>query len=228
MYFNYFNHWQFTRYPDPVANAMRRALYYSNYSPDPERALKYYKKALELCEELRLDPFSDDVIGIRVQVAQWLEQINHQENAAKVLEPLLADCKRWVEVMEKSVKDKTSDKAHLTPRRLETDKPVPEDEEPNLPESLWAKRSRILAKSVAISVKLANLYSDEHVLKHDLAHQHLIWAVETALKELQRRTTEGVKNGEGEWMSSEEIGGTLECELGRDRRVYFTVTMLLT
>jgi len=227
MYFHYFYAKQFTRYPDPVAKAMRRALYYSNYSPDPERALKYYKQALDLCYELKLDIFSDDVMGIKIQLAQWLEQIHNQENAAKVLEGLLADCKRWVEVMEKTVKDKTSDKTPLTPRRLETAEPVP-GEEPNLPEGLWAKRNRILAKSVAISVKLADLYSDEHVLKHDVAHQHLLWAVDTILKEVQRRTTEGVKAGEGEWMSSEEIGGSFECESGRDRRVYLAVTMALT
>ncbi|KAK0613476.1 hypothetical protein B0T14DRAFT_280476 [Immersiella caudata] len=210
MYFNYFYSKQFTRYPEPVANAMRRALYFSNYNQDHEQALKYYQKALALCDELKLDFFSDDVMGIKIQLAKWLEDIHNYDNAAKVLEALLFDCKRWVEAMEKSVKDKTSTRIPLTPRRLETAEPTPEDEEPNVAEGLWTKRNRILAKSVALSVKLANLYSDDHVMKQDLAHRHLMWAVDTALKELQRRRTEGVKEGEGKWLSSEEMGATLE------------------
>jgi len=167
-------------------------------------------------------------MGIKIQLAQWLEKIHNRENAAKVLEVLLADCKRWVEVMEKTVQDKTSEKIPLTPRRLETGEPLPAGEEQNVAEGLWAKRTRILAKSVAISVKLADLYSDEHVLQNDLAHQHLIWAVDTVVKESQRRTTEGVKDGEGQWMSAEEIGGTFECESDPDRRARIPVTMLLT
>jgi hypothetical protein len=228
MYFNYFYSKQFTRYPEPVANAMRRALYFTNGNPDPEQALKYYQKALALCEELKLDFFSDDVMGIKIQVAKWLEDLHNYDNAAKVLEALLFDCKRWVEAMEKSVKDKTSARIPLTPRRLETAEPIPDDEEPNVAEGLWRKRNRLLAKSVALSFKLANLYSDDHVMKQDLAHKHLTWAVETALKELQRRKTEGVKDGEGKWLSSEEMGATLECESDRDVRVRLPVTMLLT
>jgi tetratricopeptide (TPR) repeat protein len=128
-----------------------------------------------------------------------------------VLEALLFDCKRWVEAMEKSVKDKTSARIPLTPRRLETTEPVPEGEEPNVAEGLWRKRNRLLAKSIALSFKLADLYADDHVMKQDLAHKHLTWAVETALKELQRRKTEGVKDGEGKWLSSEEMGANLEA-----------------
>lgn len=82
--------------------------------------------------------------------------------------------------------------------------PVPE------PENLWGKRRRVLARSVGISAKLGELYADEHVLQSDVAGERLIWAVETILKEMQRRQVEGVKEGEGDWMSPEETGGALE------------------
>ena len=191
---------------------MRRALYYSNYNPDPQRALKYYKQALDLCTELGLDPFSDDVMGIKIQLAAWLEQIENHAVAAQVLESLLNDCKRWVEVMEKSVKDGTAPKFVSPPPTVEADgsKQAAADAPP--PETLWGKRTRVLGKAVGISVKLGELYSNEHVMQQDRAHERLIWSVETALREARRRSLEGLKEGEGEWMSSEAIGGALECE----------------
>ncbi|KAH6631026.1 hypothetical protein B0J18DRAFT_118255 [Chaetomium sp. MPI-SDFR-AT-0129] len=205
-YYTYFNSRQFTRFPEPVAAALRKALYFSNHQPDPQRALKYYKQALELCEQEGMDHFSDDVMGIKIQVAAWLEKIESYQNAIDVLENLLGDCKRWVEVMEKSAADGTLPK-------LEPPTPPQEGESaaPNQPpEGWWAKRTRILAKAVSVSVKLASLYSDEHVLERETSHDRLVWAVETALRETQRRANGGLKEGEGPWMTPEEIGGSLE------------------
>ncbi|EON99288.1 putative tpr domain-containing protein [Phaeoacremonium minimum UCRPA7] len=209
LYFTYFYSQQFTRYPAPVAKSLRRALYYSNYSPDHKLALKYYKLALEQCDELRLDPFSDEVMGIKIQLAAWLERIENYEGAITVLEALLKDCKKWVDVMETSVKEGTLAKTNaslLPPSGLRDDP----DKEPAAPETLWGKRTRVLAKSVGIGVKLGELYADEHVLEQNKAHKNLTWAVETALKEYQRRTVDGLKEGEGPWMSAEDMGGALE------------------
>ena len=104
-YFNYFQSEQFTRFPPNIAKSLRRALYYSNYSPEPELALKYYKLALEQCAAEGLDPFSDEVLGIRIQVAAWLQNIGNYRNSIEVLEALLQDCKRWVDVVEKSERE---------------------------------------------------------------------------------------------------------------------------
>ena len=206
-YYTYFYSRQFTRFPEPVARALRKALYFSNHEPDPQRALNYYKQALELCDQEGLDHFSDDVMGIKIQVAAWLEKIESYQNAISVLENLLGDCKRWVEIMEKSAKEGTLPKVEpRAPKEGEAAAP----EEPL--EDWWAKRARLLAKAVSISVKLANLYSDEHVLERETAHERLVWAVETTLRETQRRAKDGPKEGEGPWMSSEEIGGSLEGE----------------
>jgi hypothetical protein len=214
LYFTYFYAEQFTRYPPTVAKALRRALYYSNNQKDPKLALKYYKIALEQCDEMRLDPFSDEVMGIKIQLAAWLEQVGYYDNAGLVLEALLADCRRWVEVMETAVRDGTTAKmlpVLLPPSNLlDKDDKQPGADAPA--ESLWGKRTRVLAKAVGVSVKLGDLYANEHVLKPELAQQQLIWAVETALKEVRRRHDDGLKEGEGAWMSAEAIGATLECE----------------
>ncbi|KAI0479735.1 TPR domain-containing protein [Xylaria cf. heliscus] len=215
-YFNYFQSKQFTRFPPEIAKSLRRALYYSNYAPDPKLALKYYKMALGQCKAAGLDPFSDEVIGVRVQLAAWLEKIGKFENSIEVLEALLQDCKKWVEVMEKSVQDGLVDKSGNLIGVAAPQLSAPKDddasgEEEVKPENLWAKRTRVLGKSVGISVKLGELCADEHVLQGDAAGEHLVWAVETVLKELQRRQVEGVKEGEGDWMTPEQIGGALEA-----------------
>jgi hypothetical protein len=77
-------------------------------------------------------------------------------------------------------------------------------------ENLWRRRTRLLAKAVGASVKLGELHADEHILEPEESQARLSWAVETALKELARRTKEGEKEVEGAWMSREEIGGALE------------------
>ncbi|KAI1389785.1 TPR domain-containing protein [Hypoxylon trugodes] len=214
-YFNYFQSKQFTRFPPPIAKSLRRALYYSNYTPDPRLALKYYKMALEQCSEAGLDPFSDEVMGIRIQLAAWFEKIGSYKNSIEVLEALLQDCGKWVEKLEKGVQDGLVDNSGRLVGSLETQRAGAEadaESEAHIaPENLWAKRTRILGKSVGISVKLGELYSDEHVLQSDSAGERLVWAVETVLKELQRRQIEGVKAGEGDWMSPGQIGGALEA-----------------
>ncbi|KAL1879913.1 hypothetical protein VTK73DRAFT_6725 [Phialemonium thermophilum] len=216
LYYTYFYHEQFTRYPAPIAKSLRRALYFSNYKPDPQRALKYYKMALEQCDQFGLDPFSDDVLGIKIQLAAWLEKIGNYNNAAKVLETILTDCKRWVETMEETARDGATPSmlSRGSPTAVSSDRPLESTQslsDETVPaESMWGKRTRILAKAIGISVKLGDLYADEHLMQNELAHGHLVWAVETALKESQRRAVEGLKDGEGEWMSAEAIGGALE------------------
>ncbi|KAJ6443255.1 TPR domain-containing protein [Purpureocillium lavendulum] len=240
-YFQAFYNSQFSRYPEPVANTLRRAIYYTNVRPEPELALKYYKKAMEQCAELGLDPFSDEVIGIRIQTSFWLQKIGNYKPAIEVLESVLDDCRKWVDVMEKSVADGKVDAkgyyANEAPEqplvKAETQGPevAKKDSEPApapAPETLWRKRQRLLAKAIGTAVKLGELYSDEHVLNPEKSHTHLVWAVETSLKEFQRRRTDGVKPGEESWLTPEELGGSMES-LGRDyeRRSQFQLAIPL-
>lgn len=208
MYFTYFYASQFTRYPPAIAKSLRRALYYSNYNEDNKLALKYYKLAIEQCNEHGLDPFSDEVVGIKIQLAAWLEKISNVDNAIKVLEMVLTENKKWLDV------------ARTTPEKLpRAPKPGTVIGEGDSAETItkedyerWVRssRTRILGKSVGISTKLGELYAHDQVLQVDKAHERLMWAVETALGEFRRRRSEGVKDGDGRWMSPEEIGGALE------------------
>ena len=166
LYFAYFYHYQFTRYPDPIAASLRRALYYTNHAPDDELALKYYKRAMEQCAQFGLDPFSDEVLGIRIQTTAWLEKIGNYDGSVHVLESVLADCKKWVAVMDQSVLDGKVDNAGklVTPPsqqpetsevKKETEAAAAEKADDGfVPETLWHKRQRLLSKSIKVALKL--------------------------------------------------------------------------
>ncbi|MCJ1483468.1 hypothetical protein MMC06_003635 [Schaereria dolodes] len=169
----------FHTFPEPVANKLRRALYYTNIDLQPKKAIDYYRQALAVADEVRMDPFSDEVLGIKIQLASLMEKIHQYQKAINVLEIVRADCVTWMEKMGGKIGNE-------------------------------GNRTRVLGKMVGINVKLGELYSIEYIADLETAEERLIWAVETLLKEQRRREDEGVKEGEGQWMSNEEIGGALE------------------
>ncbi|OBT69218.1 hypothetical protein VE03_01840 [Pseudogymnoascus sp. 23342-1-I1] len=170
----------FHKFPEPVAKQLRKALYFTNQDLKPHQALKFYKKTLRVAEEIGMDPFSDEILGVKFQLAAFMEKIQQYHKAIQVLEIVRSDCLDWIEEF--------GDK----------------------PESA-GKRTRILGKTIEISVKLGELYAGEYVKEPELAEEKLVWAVEAILKERQRREKEGVKPDEGEWLTPEQIGGTLEA-----------------
>ena len=130
-----------------------------------------------------MDPFSNEIIGVKTQLAFLMEKNGQLNIAAEVLELVLRDCLAWAEDPERGAK----------PERR-------------------AQKTRVLGKMVGASVKLGELYADDLIGNQEAAEERLVWAVTTVLKEKERREVEGVVEGEGPWMSDEEIGGSLECE----------------
>lgn len=172
----------FHTFPEEVAKPLRKALYYTNVDLSPKEALRYYKQAINACMETNMDPFSDEALGIYIQLAAFFEKISQFKKSIEVLEQIRSDSLKWLDKMGGQ-------------------------------EGNEGKKTRILGKTVQLSVKLADLYSGQHVLELGMAEAHLLYAVETALGEQQRREKEGVRPEEGEWMGAAAIGATLE-ELG--------------
>jgi hypothetical protein len=158
---------------------MRKALYYTNISFEPKNAIKYYKEALRVADEIQMDPFSDEIIGIKVQIAGLFEKCQEYQKAIDVLEIVKSDNLKWMDLLGKK-------------------------------EGNEGKRTRVLTWCVKVSVKLGDLYGCPYILETEKAEESLVWAVETVMGEKKRREVEGVKEGEGEWLSDEEEGGSLE------------------
>lgn len=188
--------WWYTKYvvpsyeniPDPVAEKLRRAIYFTNIQLDVRKANKYYREALEKAQECGMDQWSDEVIGIKIMVAFLFEKANDYATSIRVLELVKRDALKWLE---------KEGKEHVTD----------------------GKRTKVLAKACGIAGKLGELYGSPWIEDFDKAHGELLWAVETVLKEQRRRDTVGVKEGEGEWMDDEEIGGSMEGELLSSRSI---------
>jgi hypothetical protein len=85
------------RYPEPVLSPLRKALYYGKYRPDPHKALEYYKEAIRATISTGMDPMSAEVIGIKISLMSFLENLNHIEQAASVLQDVADDVQLWFE-----------------------------------------------------------------------------------------------------------------------------------
>ncbi|MCJ1340420.1 hypothetical protein MMC09_005716 [Bachmanniomyces sp. S44760] len=165
------------KFPEPVAQKLRQAIWYTNQDLQPNVALKYYLEAIQVAATYGMDPYSDEIIGVKIQIAALMEKAEQYKKAVEVLDLLRTDCLNWIDV-------KGNGEA--------------------------AGRNRMLGWAVKISVKEGELLSNAYVGDVALAEERLVWAVETALKEQRRRDEEGVKEGEGPWLSNEELGGSLE------------------
>ncbi|KAI9727804.1 MAG: hypothetical protein M1834_007951 [Cirrosporium novae-zelandiae] len=171
-------------YPEPVATKLRRAIYYTyDASLSPVDAVKNYREALLIADDLGMDPFSDDILGIKLQIAYLMEKIGQYHKAITVLEVVRNDIQRYLSIK----------------REEPLDQPT---------------RTRLLAKTVSILVKLGELYSHSYVNNLDSAEERLANAVEVLLKEQKRRQDAGIQSSdeesEGKWLSNSEIGATLE------------------
>lgn len=170
----------FHNYPEEVAKKLRRAIFYTNVDLQPQEAIKYYRQALQVADEVGMDPFSDEIMGVKIQVAKLMEDIQQWHKAIEVLERVRADNFAWLA------------------------------QRGGLPENK-KKRTNVLAKTVGISVKLGELYGAPAIYDRELAQERLVWAVETVLKERQRRQSQQVnEEEEGPWMNDEEVGAALE------------------
>jgi tetratricopeptide (TPR) repeat protein len=170
----------FHKYPEEVAKPLRKALYFTNYDPQPKEALKFYKQALLIAQEVGMHPFSDEVMGLRIQVAAFLEMNKQYKLAIDVLEALRTDNLSWLELYGEK-------------------------------EDARKMRTNILSKTIATSVKLGELYADPAIWDRDTAEARLVWAVESALKEKQRRKDNNVSDEqEGEWLDDNSLGAAIE------------------
>ena len=66
------------RFPDEVAKKLRRAIYYSRGSGyDIREANKYFRQALAVANDLGMDPFSDEILGVKYAIGYLFEEAGH-------------------------------------------------------------------------------------------------------------------------------------------------------
>ena len=117
---------QYTKFPPKVADALRQAIYYTDIDLNAPKALNAYKNALSLAIEEGMHPFSDEVLGLKIQVAAMLEKAGLVKQATEVLERTKNEALTWVEEGQR-MESSTVTKASLTEAQLSSDANVAAD-----------------------------------------------------------------------------------------------------
>ncbi|KAE8348905.1 TPR domain protein [Aspergillus coremiiformis] len=186
---------QYEKYPSPVAQALRRGVYYTEADLNAPKALQAYKEALRLALEMGMDPFSDEVLGIKLQVGMMLEKAGLVRASVEVLERTKGEILNFV---EKGRKGRFGDEEDAEKREAYETR----------------VRDRALKKAVGIEMRLAELYSTEHMQQEEKAEKAQVAAVELCLKEMNRRralglVVEGGSPDNDDWVSAMEIATAL-------------------
>ncbi|KIW07623.1 uncharacterized protein PV09_01570 [Verruconis gallopava] len=171
----------FHNFPEPVAKELRKAIYFDKgVGKDPKKAFQHYKEAIMIATDLKMNPFSEEFMGMRIRMAEFLEEHNQYEAAITVLERERDYCYQFL--------DKAEEKGDVSEEY----------------------RSRIVGMAVKLGIKLGKLYSEDAVDDTEAAQEAFVLAVETLLKENIRRDQKGITDTGAKWLNSEEIGASLE------------------
>lgn len=228
---------QYTNFPPQVADALRSALYYTEIDLKPVKALEWYKEALRVAMEKGMHPYSDEVVGIKLQVALMLEKAGLVNPAVEVLERTKAECLDWVEKSRrrKMLKEKEELAGLKNKNRKKAEEADKEKaikiEDPNVLEAEQKRkeqeeyeerqRDKTLKKVVGMNIKLAELYASDYIQDEKKAEAAQVAAVELCLKEMRRRQSLGLPVGVGSdpdnnnpddnsWMNLTEIATAME------------------
>ncbi|RJE20978.1 TPR domain protein [Aspergillus sclerotialis] len=217
---------KYAKFPPLVNESLRTAVYYTEIDLNPPKALEAYKEALRYAKQLNMNPMSDEVLGIRIQVAYMLEKAGLIEQSIAVLEKIKSETKKYVDGTAKLANHSPiGTEEHKAKLRGEGD-PIPID----LPEfneyqdklvddakALLDRRPSVLRKLVGIELKLADLYSNSRTADEKKVEACLVSGVELCLKEMHRRQKFGLPVGGSPdsdgWLGLTEIAVVLR-ELG--------------
>lgn len=216
---------QYHNFPPPVTKALRKAVYYTEIDLNPAKALKAYKDALRIAVEMGMHPFSDEILGIKLQVAMMLEKAGLVKPAVDVLERTKSEALKWIEegraaegspaAMEKVTQQVKVKLDEVDVQFKEGAARDAEKEMKDMQAFEARQRDKALKKVVGIQMKLAELYGSDYMQEDKKAEEAQVAAVELCLKEMHRRQKLGLPVGRGTgedsdaWLNLTEIATAL-------------------
>ncbi|KAL2789100.1 hypothetical protein BJX66DRAFT_240266 [Aspergillus keveii] len=242
---------QYEKFPPTVAKHLRTAVWYTDVDLNPPVALKAYKEAIQAAGEARMHPFSDEVMGIKLQVAMMLEKAGLIEGSVKVLEQTKTETLAWVEKSKerarqnKEAKEKRKEEHGETPpgQKLEIDDPEVLDRWKKIQEFEAyeeKQRDKGIKKAVGMALKLGELYESDHMQNPEKSEAAYESAVDMAMKELNSRESQGLPvsgtaNGDGDgklgWLTRGEVAVALiqlaHSYLENDKRIDLAIPVIV-
>jgi hypothetical protein len=201
-----------SRFPEPVAKELRKALYFTEVNMEPQKAIEHYRAALRISHEMGLHPFSDEVIGIKLQAADMYVRAGFHKQAVHLLSRTAGEALRWV---------------NRSRRRLDVGKPgkeLPKNADPNVQEIFgpsvedykmqYDLTTRVIKKLIGIHLLLAEIFEDEHLRDPFEAFASRRTALSNFTTEIKNREARGLpptatpEEGDS-WLSAEEASHTM-------------------
>ncbi|KAI7819732.1 hypothetical protein BC939DRAFT_459618 [Gamsiella multidivaricata] len=236
--------WQFYTsgvnvFPEAIRNDLRKALYYQNYGNDREKAVAFYRSALNAAmhhPDLRVD--GPEVTGIMIQLGTMFQDMGRTHEAIDVL-VMTFECLVHGRTVGRGndftktdigVNDSQFIEQGQQDHGIETqfDQPT---EQPQVQHGLRVMDGTTRLKAIGVAQKLGDLY---HSIKKDKqAEQYYLWSIEQLMKkhyEIEKHTgdnsgEEGLRNARDQdalqqqfnfeklpsWMTKMDLGASLEA-----------------
>ncbi|ETI19268.1 hypothetical protein G647_09100 [Cladophialophora carrionii CBS 160.54] len=176
-------------YPPAVEDQLRLALHYTHISPDPETASQYFLGAIKKAEEVGMDPYSKETVGIRVRFSQMLEEFGHVKAAIEILDGIANDLQQKLDELDQALSLRTDTSIQSGP------------ESANL-------RANMIKGIVKLKIKISSLYESDYLQNPSMAKQVLSDAVGMVVKET-KNPQQGLTDDNGAGLTAGEIAAML-------------------
>ena len=183
----------FADWPAPVENQLRVALHFTHVKPNPDLAAECFAGALVAAEKCGMDPFSKEVMGIRIRLAEMLEQFGRAKSSIEVLNSIVEDCQEKLTELSRSTV--------LT--ALQNEKASTQEEKE------LSQHTAMLRGIIQAKVKIAGLYDSEFIQDPASAKRTLSEAVGLLVQHTQDPQTKGFNEDNAAGLSLEEIAAML-------------------
>ncbi|CRG87426.1 hypothetical protein PISL3812_04443 [Talaromyces islandicus] len=201
-----------SRFPQPVAKELRKALYFTEVNMEPQKAIEHYRAALRLSHELGMHPYSDEVIGIKLQAADMYVRAGFHKQAVHLLSRTASEAMQWVNRSRRRLSAGTPGKElskNSEPNIQEIFGPPVEDYEME-----YELTTRVIKKLIGIYLLTADILEDEHLKDPFEAFASRRAALSTLAQEIKNREQRGLpptatpEEGDS-WVSAEEASHTM-------------------
>jgi len=190
---------QLTPYPLPVEQRLRLALHYTHISPDPETASSYFVDAIKKAEELGMDPYSKEFVGIRIRFSEMLETFGHMRAAIEILNDVT-----------KEFEQRLAEFDHGS-------QPIPNTEllqassgeNGAIDEQPMDLRKQLIKTIIQAKVKLSSMWESEYMQDSNMAKQTLSDAVGLIVKETKDPQLNGFTEDNNAGLTTGEIAAIL-------------------
>ncbi|KAI8363327.1 hypothetical protein B0O80DRAFT_433477 [Mortierella sp. GBAus27b] len=236
--------WQFytsgvNAFPPAIRDDLRKALYYQNYGNDKEKAVEFYRSALNAAmqhPDLRID--GPEVTGIMIQLGTMFQDMGRTLEAIDVL-VMAFECLvhgRTMGMNNDSVKSDSSSSDHTgggfvehnqDQHRATVGQFIDQEQEQKQEHhhGLGVMDGPTRLKTIGIAQKLGDLYHS--IRKDEQAERYYLWSVEQLLKNHQDAEQRGGQSSDAKdqetvrqqfnfdklptWMTKTDLGASLEA-----------------